>query len=159
MKKPSSVCARRSGCRECGNHRPVERPEAGMTNDRCPPSKGFLRVPVVCTTPRSDHRFTGRGRKSSQSSDTHLNSYLDRLFSSHAVLPPPKFFLAVLAIPCRGGGTGSMVHCEPHQPLPSAAAPDPPPAHLVELVHQRPAPLAHCRLPGGHSRGRRQQQQ
>lgn len=52
-----------------------------------------------------------------------------------------------------------MVHCEPRQPLPSAAAPDPTPAHLVELLHQRPAPLAHCRLPRGHGRGWRQQQQ
>lgn len=50
-------------------------------------------------TARSDHRFTGCGRKSLEFLDTHLNSYLDRVFSSHAVLPPPKFFLAVLAIP------------------------------------------------------------
>lgn len=32
---------------------------------------------------------------------THLNSYLDSDFSSQAVFPPPKFFLAVSAIPCR----------------------------------------------------------
>lgn len=53
------------------------------------------------------------GRQSAQFLGTHLDSYLDSVFSSHAVLPPPKFFLAVLAIPCGGGGTGSVVRCEP----------------------------------------------
>lgn len=112
-----------------------------------------LRVSSVCRwsapIPRSGHGFTGPGRRSAPFG-TYLNSYLDRDFSSHAVLPPPKFFLAVSAIPCGGGGTRSVVRSEPRQPPPSAAARGSPLAHLLELSHQRPAPLAHCRLLGGY---------
>lgn len=80
-------------------HHSMGRKAYSITQGSQKPLRG-LRVPV-------------HSCQSAQFLGTHLDSYLDSVFSSHAVLPPPKFFLAVLAIPCGGEVTGSGVRCEP----------------------------------------------
>lgn len=67
---------------------------------------------TLCVCRRSQGHVRPQRRALGQSEQgAHLNSYLDSVFSSQAVFPPPKFFFAVSTIPCGERATQGQPCC------------------------------------------------